>query len=87
MELYRYLKVNSPFPLTMPYVEFYSTAKLLSPLPENFLEMYNEDNFSFTNVVTNRPNECTFGVPLTYDYIGVDGGKVFSKGAVLIRVV
>jgi hypothetical protein len=87
IELYRYLKVNSPYPLTMPYVEFYASAKLLSPLPENYLEMYNEDNFSFTNVVTNRPYECTFGVAITYDYIGVDSGKVFSKGAVLIRIV
>ena len=86
-ELYLYLVSNSPLKVKVPYIEFYSVAKLLSPLPENYLEMYNEDNFSFTNVVTNRPSECTFGVAVTYDYIGVDGGKVFSKGAVLIRVV
>lgn len=86
-ELYLYLVTNSPIKVKIPYIEFYSSAKLLSPLPDNYLEMYNEDNFSFTNVVTNRPHECTFGVPLTYDYIGVDGVSTFSKGAVLIRIV
>lgn len=85
-ELFMFLVNNSPIKVKMTYIEFYSTAKLLSPLPENYLEMYNEDNFSFTNVVTNRPQDCTFGIPVTYDYLGA-GHDVFSNGAVLIRIV
>lgn len=85
-DLYIHLVKNSPIKVLMPYTEFYLTCKALSPVPEKYKEAFQDGKYFWMETITNDPSACTYGVPITYDFLGI-GRDMFSNGCVIARII